>query len=91
MKGSEYLAARAGITVVGLLAGGGVVAVTALWMVPLIMRGLAVLVPNLLPPLGGIVVGLAVVVLVAVLMRRALGYCLVRFEEWTIDHGGIDD
>jgi hypothetical protein len=91
MKGSEYLAARAGITVVGLLVGGGVVAVTALWIVPLIMRGLAVLAPTLLPPLGGIVVGLAVVVLVAVLMRRFLGYCLVRFEEWTIDHGGIDD
>jgi hypothetical protein len=91
MKGSEYLAARAGITAVGLVIGGGIVAVTALWVVPWIMRGLAALAPNLLPPLGGVVVGLAVVIAVAILMRSLLGYYLVKFENWTIEHGGIDD
>lgn len=91
MKGSEYLAARAGITAAGFIVGGGVVTVTALWIVPLIIRGLEVLVPNLLPPLGGVVVGLAVVVAVAALMRGAIGVLLSRFENWTIENGGIED
>lgn len=91
MKGSEYLAARAAITAVGLIGGGLVVAATALWLVPWLMQGLEALAPNLLPPLGGVVVGLAVVIAVAVLMRHLLGYYLVRFEMWVIERGGIDD
>jgi hypothetical protein len=91
MKGSEYIAARAGITALGFIVGGGVVVVTALWIVPLIMRGLEALAPNLLPPLGGVIVGLAIVLCVAALMRSALGLLLVRFETWTIDNGGIED
>jgi hypothetical protein len=91
MKGSEYIAARAVIMAAGFLIGGGIVVATALWIVPLIMKGLAVLAPNLLPPLGGIVVGLAVVIAVAVSMKIALGYFLVMFERWAIDCGGIDD
>ena len=91
MKGSEYLAARAGITAAGFIAGSGVVTVTALWIVPLIMRGLEVLAPNLLPPLGGVVVGLTMVVAVAALMRGAIGVLLVRFENWAIQNGGIED
>lgn len=91
MKGTEYLAARAAITAAGLAVGGLVVAGTALLVVPWIMRGLAVLAPNLLPPLGGVVVGLAMVVAVAVFMRHLLGYYLVMFERWVIEHGGVDD
>ena len=91
MKGSEYLAARAGITAAGFIGGGGAVVVTALWLVPLIMRGLEAIAPKLLPPLGGVIVGLAVVVLVAALMRTVVGMALVKFENWTIEHGGIED
>lgn len=91
MKGSEYLAARAGITAAGFAVGGAVVTVTALWLVPLIMRGLEALAPKLLPPLGGVVVGLAVVVLVAAIMKGALRLILVKFELWTIENGGIED
>jgi hypothetical protein len=91
MKGSEYLAARAGITASGFIAGGVVVTVTALWLVPLIMRGLEAIAPKLLPPLGGVIVGLAVVILVAGLMRGAVRLLLVRFENWTIENGGIED
>ena len=76
MKGSEYIAARAGITAAGFIVGGGVVVLTALWIVPMIMMGLEALAPKLLPPLGGIVVGLAVVILVAALMRSVLGAVL---------------
>ena len=91
MKGSEYLAARAGITAAGFTAGGIIVTVTALWLVPLIMSGLEAIAPKLLPPIGGVVVGLAVVVAVAALMRGILGVLLARFETWTIENGGIED
>ena len=91
MKGSEYIAARSAITFVGLIVGGLVVTGTALWLVPLIMRGLEAIAPKLLPPLGGVVVGLAVVVLVAALMKGALSLILVKFENWTIENGGIED
>jgi fructose-specific phosphotransferase system IIC component len=91
MKGSEYIAARAGISAAGFIAGGVVIAVTALWLVPLLMRGLEAVAPKLLPPIGGIIVGLAVVVLVAALMRWAVALLLIRFENWTIESGGIED
>lgn len=91
MKGSEYIAARSAITFAGLIVGGLVVTATALWLVPLIMRGLEAIAPNLLPPIGGVMVGLAVVVLVAVLMKGALRLILAKFEDWTIQNGGIED
>lgn len=91
MKGSEYLAARAAIVVVGMVAGGGIVAVTALWLVPLILVGLGALFPELVSSLGGVVFGLFVVVGVAYLVRRLVGLCLDRFEAWTIEKGGIED
>lgn len=91
MKGSEYLAARVAITTAGVVLGGLIITVAALWLVPLIMQGLKILTPNLLPPLGGVVVGLAVVVVIAVAMRHALDYCLVKFERWVVEQGGIED
>jgi hypothetical protein len=91
MKGSEYIAARSAITFAGMIVGGLVVTATALWLVPLIMHGLEAIVPKLLPPIGGVLVGLAVVVLVAVLMKGALRLLLVKFEDYTIQNGGIED
>lgn len=91
MKGSEYLAARTAITVVGFVVGGAVIAATALWIVPAVIRGLEALVPNVVPPLGGAIVGLAMVVLVSLLIKRFLGYYLVKFELWVLENGGIDD
>lgn len=91
MKGSEYIFDRIVITAVGFVVGGGVVVVTALWVVPWIIRGLEALFPRLLPPLGGVMVGLAVVIVVALLMKRAMGYYLVLHEQWAIRKGGIDD
>jgi hypothetical protein len=91
MKGSEYIVARSAITFAGVLVGGLVVAATALWGVPLVMAGLKAIAPKLLPPIGGVLVGLAVVVLVAVLMKSALGLILTKFEQWTIENGGIED
>ena len=91
MKGSEYLAARSVITFVGLIVGGLIVTATALWLVPLIIQGLGAIAPKLLPPIGGVLVGLAVVVMVAALMKGALGLILTKFENWTIENGGIED
>jgi hypothetical protein len=91
MKGSEYIAARLAITFAGLIAGGLAVTATALWLVPLIMRGLGAIAPNLLPPIGGVLLGLAVVVLVAVLMKGVLRLILTRFEDYTMQNGGIED
>lgn len=91
MKGSEYIAARAAITVAGLIVGGGVVAGTALFVVPWVVLGLEALLPGVIPPIGGLVVGLFVVVATAVLMRQCLGYILATFEVWVITRGGIED
>jgi hypothetical protein len=91
MKGSEYIAGRLAITFAGLIGGGLAVTATALWMVPLIMRGLEVIAPKLLPPIGGVLVGLAIVVMVAALVRGVVGLILMKFENWTIQNGGIED
>lgn len=91
MKGSEYLVARTLITVAGIVTGGAVIAVSALFVVPWVVEGLTVLVPEVLPPAGGFVLGLAMVIAVSVSVRRILGYYLALFEQWVIGRGGIDD
>ncbi|MGF7213205.1 hypothetical protein GGE65_007841 [Skermanella aerolata] len=91
MKGSEYLAGRAAIAAAGLVTGGAVIVLTALCVVPWMIRGLEALAPGLLPPLGGALAGLAAVMAVAASMTRILACCLLRFEAWVIDRGGIDD
>jgi hypothetical protein len=91
MRGSEYIAARAAITALGVVAGGAVVAVTALFVAPRIASALSAVLPGPVPSLAALSIGLFVVLAVAVLMRRVLDYGLVRFEQWVIRYGGIED